>query len=78
MHHGVAHFDPGRKAIKDEATGLGLEDGDEIGEVTKILVRAVNGCRELAFEGAGNLKQLIPDRVAHQERCGAKDLGGQV
>ena len=74
MYHGVAHLDPGREPIEDETADLALQNCEQAGKLTEILLRAMNRRGEMAFERAGNLKELIAVRVPHEKRCGAKDL----
>ena len=74
----MAYLDSGGKSVKDEPSDLVLEDRDEIGEIMKILCRAMNRGGEMAFERAGNLKNLIPARVPYEKRGGTKDLRIQV
>lgn len=78
MDHSVADLDPCRESVEDEAANLVLENRYEIGKLMEILLGSVNRRGEVAFERAGDLKQLIPGRVTYQKRGGAKNLSVQV
>src|ERR1700733_8566975 len=78
VNHSVTDLDSGGKPVKDKPSDLVLKDRDELSEITGILCRAMNRSREMAFESAGNLKDLIPARVLYEQRGRAKDLRLQV
>src|ERR1700691_2199747 len=78
MHHGVTDLNSSGKAIEHKPPNFAFENRDEIGEVAEIRFRAMNRGRKVAFESAGNFKNLIAARVAHEKCCRTKYLRIQL
>src|SRR5690348_7394597 len=56
VDHGVADFHSGGEAIKDDAADLGFQNLNEVAIVGQVLVGAVNGGGEVAFESTRQLQ----------------------
>ena len=59
MHHGVRDLDARGKAVENEPADLVLENRDQVSKLPQILLRAMDRCRQMAFEAAGNRQNLI-------------------
>ena len=74
MDHCMCDLHASGETIEDQPPDLSFEDRDEIGIVSQILLRAMNRRGQVAFEGTGNLQNLISTRVTHEQSCWAKDF----
>ena len=59
MHHGMRDLHSCGKSVEDQPADLGLENGDEIGILTQILLCTMEGRGEMPFERTGDLQKLI-------------------
>ena len=57
--HGVADIDARWKTVEDDATDLVLQDVHKISVVQQVLLRSVNGRREMSIEPGSKLDHLI-------------------
>src|SRR5579859_4504163 len=71
-------FHPSGKAVEDQPADLVLQNGDQVREVAKIVLSAVNRGREMAFKRLRNVEHLIAAGMIHQQGRGAEDLVCQV
>ena len=78
MDHSGAYLNSGREAIKHEPPHPALENRNQIRKIVKILRCTMNCRSKLPFERTGNLKDLIPLRMAYEERGWTKDLRIEV
>ena len=74
MHHGVADFDAGGKAVHDEPSRLALQNRNQIGKRGQVALRSVQGRGQLAFERARQLQQFFAAVVTNHQRARTKDL----
>ena len=49
MHHRMADFHSGRKAVEEQSADLRLKDGDQVAVCGKIFFGAVDGRREVSL-----------------------------
>jgi len=66
MHHGMRHLDASRKSVEDQAADSGLKNRDQVRKFSEILLRAMNGRGEVAFDLPRNLEDFSARGVLHQ------------
>ena len=71
-------FHPSGKSVEDQPADFALQNSDKVGEVAKIVLRAVNRGREMSFERLRNGEHLIATGMIHQQGRWAEDLVCQV
>ena len=72
MHHRIAHFDPGRPAVDQQASGLAFQCRQQGPGVIQIGVIQVQGGGQLAFEVFADLTDFIVVGALYDQRRGAE------
>ncbi len=78
MDHSVRDLDTCWETVEDQPANFGFENSDEIGKVSQILFRTVNGCGQVPLERTGDLQNLIAIGVPHQQRRRPEDFRVEI
>jgi len=74
----MGNLDSGGKTVADESANFGFENRNQIRELAQVVFRAMNRCREVAFQGAGDVQDFCAIPVLNQERCRTEDFVRQL
>src|SRR6476469_101526 len=78
MHHGVVDLNSRGESVEDDTPDFGLEYADQFLRPRQVLVGAMNGRGEMAFELLRRLEQIALRSIVHQQRCRAKHFFAEI